>query len=135
MTYRPASWNGSSFDRSDLAICRDPDRIRADYYSGWRWEDADLTGRCPTQDLDPFWESAIAFLALALMDREICDCPNLERFAKHWRFDLAVSTRDVSAQVAASLLTNPFGTTRGADYAWSRVQQEGRRVVRSTPRR
>lgn len=135
MTYRPAAWNGTNYDRRSFAVCRDPDRVRANYYSGWRWPEAEQTGRCANQDLDPYWENAVAFLSLALLDRKICDCPNLEKFADHWQFDLALVTQNVSAQVAPNLLTNPFGTTRGAEYAWNRVQQEGRRVVRQLARR
>lgn len=131
VAYTPATWDAasSSFSQSDFSICRDPDQIRLWYYSGDRDEKvAQTIGKAATRDMSPFWEKAIANLAAALLQREVCACNNVEIFVDRMREDLARGGREVSYQNSPDILGNPFGTTRGAVYAWKRTQTEGRKI-------
>lgn len=132
VAYSAATWDSadSEFDAAELAVCRDPDRVRVWYQSGWRWEEAAQTGARASRDMDPYWEKAVAYLAIALLEREVCACNNVEHFIDHWREDLARNGREVSYQNVPGLLANPFGTTRGAWYAYQRANQEDRFIQR-----
>lgn len=128
VTYEPATWNAddSAFDTEAWAEERDPDRLRLYYYAGWR--DESLT--CPATQMDKELERAVAYYATALMDRNLCGCGNVAQFAQHWRDDLAMSNAGRSYQNGARVIDNPFGSTRGALYAWDVVNQDGRRIAR-----
>lgn len=129
--YSPAAWNATdgAFSAGDWSVCREPERMRLWYYSGWRWETADARKRA-TVDLDPYWEKAIAYLAITLLNREVCACNNTEHFIDYWRTDLARNANSVSYQNSRQHLDNPFGTMRGAVYAWQRCQAEERIIQR-----
>jgi hypothetical protein len=131
VAYSPADWNSSSsdFSASEWSLCRDPDRMRLWYQAGWRWETTDARKR-PNVDVDPYWEKAIAYLAITLLNREVCACNNTEHFIDYWRTDLARNGNQVSYQNTAQVLNNPFGTMRGAVYAWQRCQAEERIIQR-----
>lgn len=92
-----------------------PDRIKLYYRAGL------------TNDIDQ-WERATAYLALSLLDRPICTCASLEHVSRHWQEDLAhrASTQAQSSSFLMSRrnLDNPFGTTRGAVYAWNLVERQ-----------
>lgn len=128
ITYQPAEWDAATgqFDPACWADLREPDRMRLWYYAGWR----DESRPCPAVQMDPYWERAVAYLAVALLDRDLCGCNNVAHLARHWREDLARSGRDVAFQTTPAQLDNPFGTTRGAIYAWNRANQEGRTLGR-----
>lgn len=128
VTYEPATWDAASesFDAAGWAEERDPDRLRLYYYAGWR--DESLT--CPATQMDKQLERAVAYYATALMDRNLCGCGNVAQFAQHWRDDLAMSNAARSYQNGARVLDSPFGSTRGALYAWDVCNQDGRRIVR-----
>lgn len=130
ITYKAGDWDADEerFDYVALAVGRDPDLVRVWYYSGWEAEDSQQN--CPRVKMDPYWEKAVTYLAAALLDRPICACNNAQEFVEHWRTDLSRVGADVSFQVSPKTLDNPFGTTRGAVYAWQRVSAEGRIVQR-----
>ena len=80
--------------------------------------------------MDPTLERAVAYFATALLDRALCTCENASKFSEHWREDLAMTNTARSFQNAPKVLENPFGTTRGAVYAWQICNQDGRRLPR-----
>jgi len=131
LAYSPADWNATAgvFDSSEWSVCREPERMRLWYQAGWRWETNDPRKR-PSVDLDPYWEKAIAYLAITLLSREVCACNNTEHFIDYWREDLARNGSQVSYQNGRQVLANPFGTMRGAVYAWQRCQAEERILQR-----
>lgn len=131
MAYSPATWNATNsvFDSAEWSVCREPERMRLWYYSGWRWETTDSRKR-PTVDVDPYWEKAIAYLAITLLNREVCACNNTEHFIDTWREDLARNGAQVSYQNGRQVLDNPLGTMRGAVYAWQRCNAEERIIQR-----
>lgn len=126
VNYDPADWDSatSAFNASGYAVGRDPDRVKLWYYSGYRNEQL----ACPLATMDNELERAIAYFACALSTREFCECNNTEAFLNYWREDLARSDSARSFQNSSVVLDNPFGTQRGAVYAWRVCNQEGRRV-------
>lgn len=132
--YGPAAWDAatSSFLSRSYSVPRQPDRVRLWYYAGYQ----DTRRDCPRLEMEPTFERAVAYLSLALLDRELCGCNNLEALAAHYREDLALSASTPAESRSYSLgtralLDNPFGTTRGAIYAWQRTNAEGRTLGRA----
>lgn len=120
----PGTWNAATatFSTDSWADSRTPDMVRLFYYAGLR----DQRQTYPTVDLDPDWARTVAFYAAALLDRPPCGC-NSEMFDR-WRADLAFSSGAeelASYQLSPRDLDNPFGTRRGAVYAWRRVNRPG----------
>lgn len=129
--YTGAEWSSeaSTFSASAFAICREPDRMRLWYKAGNKWETNDPRKRV-SHDVDPYWEKAIAYLSITLLAREVCACNNTEHFIDYWREDLARNGSNVSYQNERQQIENPFGTMRGAVYAWQRTQAEERIIQR-----
>jgi hypothetical protein len=129
--YKPGSWNETTeqFDAAELAVCRNPDKLKLWYRSGYR----DERRRYPNLQMDPVMERAITYYSLTLLDRPICGCNNLEKVVGKWTEDLALqmTTAETSSryELSQKLLENPLGTTRGAVFAWEAISQ--RRVGRA----
>lgn len=125
--YAPATWNAatSTFTNQDWAVCREPDQVRLYYYSG----NEDLELARPRNDMEPFWEYAVAYLAAALLDRPVCGCSNVESLIERWQRDRTETTAQGSTFVHPAETLNTFGTTEGAKYAWQRTNMEGRRIA------
>lgn len=128
ITFIPATWDAEEeeFTRVCFSEARRPDSVTINYYSGYCAPECDC---CHV--MQPKLELAVAYLAAALLDRDMCDCNNTESFVNNWREDLAQSgTGVVSYQNTAKVLDNPFGTRRGAVEAWRILQtEEGLRVA------
>ena len=126
LTFHPADWNAVTevFDAVEFSVCREPEKMRLYYYSGWK--DPDNT--CPTNKMDSQLERAVAHFAATLLDRDLCACNNVQNYLDHWREDLARVGADVTYQNSPMLLGNPFGTTRGAVFAYNICNDEGRKV-------
>jgi len=123
--YVPGTFADGAFTQSDFSYWRDPDQLRLWYQSGWQDKSQDR----PWQQLDPFWEKAIAYFAVALLDREICECEPLIVFWQNWQRDMSKNDA-VSFTKSFRDLDNEFGSWQGAIYAWRRANQEGRRIPR-----
>ncbi len=97
-------------------------RAKLWYRAGFR----DKSMPRPTRDMSRQLERAIAFLALALLDREWTTCEHLRAMMEHWRTDLAHSvsgpSNSSSFKFQTRMLDNPLGTTRAAVFAWRVVQ-------------
>ena len=126
-TYSPGDWNATAgaYDATELAVGRDPDRLRLWYYSGWK----DESLACPTRDMDREWERVVCYLAVALIDQNFCGCTNTKARMNYWREDLAELKRDGGWNTTENTLNCPWGTRRGALYAWRFIQENGRRVA------
>lgn len=88
-----------------------PNRALLSYLSGYR--DRGLT--CPNKVMDSRLAQAVAFYAAALLERPPCDC-TVDSW-EYWREDANEGKR----YAIQSTPGNPFGTRRGAVYAWERV--------------
>lgn len=102
-----ATWDVDHFDSVECTESRNPDQIYVNYLSGWQSNEFD---------------NAISRLAISQLDRPLCSCDHIKAFAGHWSEDLALrqssSSGSVSFGFSPKSFENPFGTTRGALYAW-----------------
>lgn len=132
--YQPATWDADAeafAAASWIGGWGAPHRIRAWYYAGYQAKGL----RYPTLQMDGALARAVTYLSLTLLDRTICACNNVESLVKHWRDDMALndssSVGSTSYQVAQRVLENPFGSTRGALFAWNLVSRDGRTLGRA----
>lgn len=122
----PASWNATTsvFDSAEFSGCRVPDTALLSYRAGYR----DMNLRMPSKTMASKYEHAIARLAVTLLHRPMCGCPTIEKSVSYWRDDLAErhSTQGGSwtHNLSRKLLDCPFGTSRGALYAWQTVKDD-----------
>lgn len=127
--WSPGVWNVTTrtFDEAELSLSRGPDLARLYYYAG-----LSRPLGCP-RDMDDAWARAVTYLSLSLLERPICDCTN-DTWA-FWRMEMAgKGNNEESADVFVSSLDlpAPFGTRRGAIYAWNRIKDPDVAAVRST---
>lgn len=126
LMYRPATYADGEWTSADLVCARNPDQLLMYYRAGLQ----DMSRDRPIVQMDPQWERAVAFYALALLDRDICDCAPIKGVADKWREDLARQTAAGSNfQISDSVLNNPLGTSRGAQFAWNMIKERDRRLA------
>ncbi len=128
LMYRPATYDEdeAAFTAAALACGRNPDQLLVYYKAGLR----DMDMHYPSLQMDPQWERAVAFYALALLDRDICDCAPIKGVSDRWREDLARQTSQGSSmQISDDVLNNPLGTSRGAQFAWNMIRERDRRLA------
>lgn len=105
-----------------MAVGRDPDEIKAYYYAGHQSQNY-LAGR--TYDpLDRYLAQAIAWVATARLERDICSCGNLAALSEDLRRDLSVTSENQgdSRFTPDEILTNPIGMRKGEVMAWQRIK-------------
>jgi hypothetical protein len=129
--FRPGTYDEDTelFTATEAAVGRNPDHLRAWYRSGLRDQDQDA----PTLEMDPTWARAVAYLSLTFLTRPLCGCNNIQNLAKRMTEDLALQmstgTAARSYRVTDRLLNNPWGTMRGAVYAWQVASDMGDRRI------
>lgn len=110
----PAEWSIDAGVYQGSYFCSNPNKVRLHYYAGY--------------GLTPEWERAVAYYALSLLDRPICECSHLSGIGALWREDLAVMEGFGGAQrrspVAATISACPLGTSRAAINAWRLIQTD-----------
>ena len=126
--YRPGTWNATNlvFDSASLVVARQPDIVRLWYYSGFR----EKALACSTREMAGEWARTVAYYAAAILDRQVCACENIHSNMEYWQDDRAVRGTE-GLNIPTSDLGNPFGTRRGAMYAWKRVTGEGSPIGRA----
>ena len=122
VAYRPATWDSDTetFDTAALAVSRQPDNVRLWYYAGLR----DQSLACPTIEMSGDWARTVSYYAAAILDRQVCTCENIHSNIEYWQDDRAVRGSE-GLNIPTRMLDNPFGTRRGAMYAWERVKGAG----------
>jgi len=107
-------------------VCREPDRLKAWYYSG------DISPEyAQGRSCDPLsyeWAKIIALIATARLERPFCGCGNIEALAQDLRTDLTLVSRESSYFLTQEVQNCPFGTRKGEVMAW-------RRIAKATPRK
>lgn len=95
--------------------CRPPDRVIVRYLAGYPLENGHVAS---------FWREPVCRLAGAELRRPICACADANRAIYEDQFDLSRSAgvNDEQYSYADDTLSNPFGTRRGAVYAWRQVE-------------
>lgn len=122
--WSPGTWNAEiyGFDAADVATGYAPDIVRIWYYAG-------LTPKRGCQkNMDENWKRAVTYLSMTLMDRPLCDCS--ANTWEYWRQDIGVDTIGDTQRYNAS--NTPFGSRRGAAYAWARVNDPDVARTRAT---
>lgn len=137
ITFAASTWDADAlqFNHASLSGCRAPDAIRMWYRAGLQ----DKALAYPTLQMSPQWERAVTYLSLALLDRPLCGCNNLDALGIFWRTDLAldsglsssITNQQVKYQVSPRLLDNPIGTRRAEIYAWQQVMVNGNQIGRA----
>ena len=119
LAYAPATWNATTetFDPAQFSVCRDPDELIIDYYSGFR----DMNLARPAAELAQYWKPVVAYYAASLLDREVCGCDNVKEFVKGWQTEYARSGSEVAHQTMFSQLGNPFGSTKAGIFTFNRT--------------
>lgn len=123
--YTPGSYDSTTgnFTVQAMIAHRTPDIARLYYRAGY------VAPRGCPMAMDMKWARTVTYLAASLLDRPMCSCMQ-EKWA-WWREDLALlsggegsqnSTYSFESRKAAG--ENPFGTRRGALYAWTRVAKD-----------
>lgn len=126
VTASSATWNSATqvFESSPLSVGRAPDKVRMWYRAGYR----DQTQARPMLDMKPAWARAVTYFATALLNRPMCSCQNLQAQMEYWQDDMSKiqvsQSTSENFQVDRSLLSNPFGMSRGAIHAWRTFQRE-----------
>lgn len=130
VSYSAATWDSDNeqFSSVNPSVGRNPDQLRTWYRAGLR----DTRQTWPTYQMDPELERAVVLLSLTYLYRPLCGCHNLEAAWMRWTEDVSLResspTLSKSFQTNKKMLDNPFGTTKGAIYAWDVVRRRSRRI-------
>lgn len=106
----------------------EPDLLAAHYYAGAQSDRyrASLEWSPMPNDL----ARAVAYMTVARLEREFCNCGNVGSLTDYLRNDLARNERGgVSYTTPFELLENPLGTRRGEVMAFQLLKQPGKRVA------
>ncbi len=111
-------WNSST----PAVTRRSPDSVKIWYLSGVLDRDFEMGFTC--DPLDDYYAQAIAWLATARLNKNICACTNSLDRARELRRDMAVSSGQQNFIVVPDdVIKNPFGTRVGEVRAWRRVSK------------
>lgn len=119
-SFRPATFDATTqtFNSASAIIGRNPDHLRVWYYSGLQ----DQVRDAPRLEMERQWELAVTYLSLTLMTRTLCGCENVKEFSKKMTEDVAANVAtdglSLSYQLPDRVLQSPWGTQRGAIFAW-----------------
>lgn len=118
-TYDEATGQWNEQTRTE---CREPDHVKLWYYAGDQ-SNLFLSGR----SYDPLSQrlaEAIAWLTIARLERQLCECSNVTALSQRLQVDLAESPEEGSDYMTTEdQLNNPFGTRRGELKAWRRISK------------
>lgn len=110
---------GTSGSPIAYSIARKPDRVSVSYYSGHRSDD--YLSSYSTEPLDDNIAQAIAYMATARLEREICECNN--GFIKSMQEDLVFASGQQNfVAISEVIATAPFGSRRGEWLAWLAIK-------------
>lgn len=121
VSYAPGTWDAEtgSFTPTGYPAWREPDKMQLWYLSGFENEEAD----CPRNTLSAWWERVIAYLALANLQGDVCQCTAFKTMYDWAQTDLAKNdgNSNISYNVGDAVLKNPFGTLQGAVRAFQMI--------------
>lgn len=122
----PGSYSSGAWASAEFTGGRSPDQVKMWYYSGYRSEEY-LVGYS-NDPLDQWLAEAIAVLATARLEREICIC-NSERI-KRLQDEAAFSSEAGNfLAISDDLQASPFGTKVGEVQAYRRVKRAKKHKV------
>lgn len=114
---RDANLGFVSVDYQPAPVCQGvaPDRVSLSYLAG----EPLINGQ-----MNPDMADIVAHLATAMLPSEKCGCDRAQRIIAYWR-QVAPAPGEGLRETVTGLghMENPFGTQRGAIYAWQKVKQ------------
>jgi len=117
-----AQWNGSTWTE-----CREPDTVKLWYYAGDL--DQKYLQETSCEPLSHYFAQAIAWLATARLEKDICGCNNVIELFRELRRDLTYSEPDGGSFFnVEDIINNPFGTKKGEVMAYQRIKNLTQRV-------
>lgn len=125
----PATYDedNAQWGQDEWTECREPDTAKIWYRAG------DLDERYLREDsCDPlslYYAQAIAYMATARLERDICGCQNVRSMFIDLQRDLRFTNEDsASFFVSEDEVNNPFGTRKGEVMAWRRLSKLTERI-------
>lgn len=128
VSFQPGSWDGTQWGAGSWPGGRMPDHLLVNYKHGWTpTRPTDASGQLQNR-MDDEWALAVAYYTCAILDRPICSCQGMQQLFRHWQDDLAMNISNSGGETTTRLGSKrvqecPFGSTRGALYAWDQVQR------------
>jgi hypothetical protein len=117
----PATYDSDTeeYTAASLDKARPPNAVRVSYLAG---EPLGADG-----EMADYWARAVAYYAASLLDRPLCACATAKAKLDRWQEDLALNLSTQSGARSFQLddiaKSCPFGTRRGAVFAWQRVRE------------
>lgn len=123
LAFSPSSWDAATslFSSAAWGMSRTPDVARLYYLSGLQ----DNALACPRVEMNRDWAMTVAIYAASMLERPLCDCAASVR-VENWREEVSFTggVKELATyNISFNDLENPFGTRRGALYAWRRVSR------------
>ena len=127
----PATYSASdaAWSQDQWTECREPDTVKLWYYAGDLDERFLRDESC--QELSLYYAQAIAYMATARLERDVCGCQNVRAMFRELKRDMAFTGSgegEGSFFVDPDELANPFGTKKGELMAWRRLGKLTERV-------
>lgn len=126
----PASYDSDedSWTQSAVSVSREPNEVRLWYRAGALSQEYQMG--LTDDPLSHRFAQAIAWLATARLQEEICACGNAYALAKDLRQDLSVASPEGNFIVTIDeVVKNPFGTRKGEVMAWRLVRKLAHKVI------
>jgi hypothetical protein len=126
---QPGDWNATDlkWGAAGYSLCTPPDQVKLWYYAG-ETSDGFLSG----EDLDPlsrWYAEAIAWIAVARLERDFCTCSGLASVQAELRAEMSRTDSGGPAWFLSDKDgQNPFGTKVGEVKAWRRLKNLAKRI-------
>lgn len=95
--------------------CRPPDRLAVNVYAG--------VPLATNGDLDPYWQTVVARLAMAEAQGEPCGCESANRVWSYWQQDVSRTSGPDQFAFKEAAMNNPLGPKRGQIEAWRAIER------------
>lgn len=121
------TWNTDSFSYvncGDFVQCGPLAKVRAQYVAGYPLEISNGVAKMQTR-----LELAVTRLAMAKLDRPMCECESVQATMAYWTQDMASTVVDSGGaantrQISQALLDSEFGTTRGGLWVFGLLRND-----------
>lgn len=128
----PATYNVTTgaWEYTASIKCVEPDIVSYNYYSG-DYSQLRLQGRS-CDPLSNYMATTIAYMAVARLDRNLCDCGPVQALSDELRKDMIIRTKEFSPSFNMDVQLSPFGTHYGEVMAYRRLKHNVQHKARAT---
>jgi hypothetical protein len=126
------TWQGEGFvNCGNFVQCGPLAKVRAQYVAGYPLEITNGVAKMQTR-----LELAVTRLAMAKLDRPMCECESVQATMAYWTQDMASTVIDSGGaantrQISQALLDSEFGTTRGGLWVFGLLRNDRVPVTRA----